>query len=375
MINQQRLITTFFDLVKIPGPPGGEDAIAKEVMGRFSKSGIAAQQDRAGNVIARIEGPGTPFLIACHLDVVEPCTGVEPAVEGDRIVTKSQTTLGVDDRAPIAGIFEALEVAREQNIPLRALEFLFTRDEETTSAGVRNFDTALLKSRRGVSLDGKLIGEVTIAAPCITRFVIRIIGRASHAGSAPEKGISAVQVAARAINSLKLGKIDQETTANVGMISGGSAINAIPESAVCEGEVRSHVKEKLDVQVAAIFSAFETAAKEFGATIACEREDTMPGYRIDPTDPLVREIHEVLLRVGLQGVHDVTNGASDVNHLRTLGFDIVDLGIGVHEAHSSREWIATADLVKLAELILEFAKIPSVHAGSVVLSSKVESLQ
>lgn len=375
MINQSRLITTFFDLVKIPGPPGGEDAIAKECVSRFQQLGFTAEQDKAGNVIARIEGAGEPFLIACHLDVVEPCTGVEPAVEEDRIIAKSQTTLGVDDRAPIAGIFEALAIAAEQNIPLRPLEFLFTRDEETTSAGARNLDISKLQSRRGVSLDGKLIGEVTIAAPFITRIAMRITGRASHAGSAPEKGISAIQVAARAVNSLTLGKVDGETTSNIGMISGGSAVNAIPESVTCEGEVRSHMKEKLDAQVATIFLAFENAAKEFGAVVACEREDTMSGYRIDPNDPIVREIHEVMSRVGLQGVHDVTNGASDVNHLRTLGFDIVDLGIGVHEAHSSREWIATADLAKLAELILEFVKIPSVQSGSIMLSSKVESLQ
>ncbi|MDO8435594.1 MAG: M20/M25/M40 family metallo-hydrolase [bacterium] len=363
MINEQRLITTFFDLVKIPGPPGGEDAIAKDCIRRFVELGLTAEQDKAGNVIGRTAGDGEPFLMACHLDVVEPCTGVVPAIEGDRIVTKSATTLGVDDRAAIAGIFEALEVAAEQNIPLRPLEFLFTRDEEVASFGSRNLDTTLLLSRRGVSLDGKLLGEVTIAAPFITRFVIRITGRASHAGSAPEKGISAIQVAARAVGNLVLGKIDHETTANIGRIAGGNAINAIPESVSCEGEVRSHVKEKLDTKVGDIFLAFENAAKAFGATVVCEREDTMPGYRVDPNDPLVKEVHEIMSRVGLKGVHDVTNGASDVNHLRVKGFDMVDLGIGVHEPHSTREWIAVADLIKLTELILEFAKIPSVQAG------------
>lgn len=353
MVNRDRLIKTFFDLVKIPGPPGKTGEVAVEVKRGLKNLGVSSGSDKIGNVFGCLKGAGEPFLLSFHLDVVEPCAGVIPALEDGRIFTKSETTLGYDDRGAIAAFLEALACAKEKKIKLRHLEFLFTVDEEIGCVGLRGFDSSKLKSRRGVNFDGKLLGEMTIAAPFITSVDIRILGRAAHAGSAPEKGISAVQIAARAIDRLKLGRIDEETTANIGIITGGDAVNAIPEKVFCRGEIRSRSKEKLNKLFEETKKIFKKAADEFGGAVETHRNDIVSGYRIDLSSSIIKEVRKAIKNVGLKPVEDITNGGSDVNYLRALGFDTVDLGIGVHEAHSTREWSTVEELAKLSELILK----------------------
>ena len=228
MISQERLVNSFCDLVRIDSPSGEEDEVSRHLEARLSRLGFQIGRDAYGNVIA-LEPGESPLLLSAHMDTVEPGRGIKPSIQGDRIVSDGTTILGGDCKAGVAAILEGLESVAEEGLARRPVQVVFTRDEEIGLVGATNLDYSMISAREAVVFDGNgPVDGITGASPTYMRFDVTVKGRAAHAGVEPEKGLSAIRIASEIIAGLPQGRLDDETTFNVGLISGGSVRNAVP---------------------------------------------------------------------------------------------------------------------------------------------------
>ena len=265
MINEDRLVKTFCDLVQIDSPSDEEEEVAQDLSRRLEALGFEILRDAHGNLIAREDGEN-PLLLSAHMDTVEPGRGIKPTIEGDRIVSDGTTILGGDCKAGVAAILEGLESVVEEGLPRRTLQLAFTRGEEIGLVGARNMDFSMITADEAVVFDGNgPVNKLTGSSPTYVSFEVNITGRSAHAGVEPEKGLSAIKIAAEIISELPQGRLDEETTFNVGTISGGSVRNAVPEQATFTGEFRSRNLETLDLlqlQARGIFDQVRDRYKE-----------------------------------------------------------------------------------------------------------------
>ena len=246
MIEQERLVASFCELVQIDSPSDEEEDMAIHLTDRLDRLGFTVVRDAHGNVIASEEGQD-PLLLSAHMDTVEPGRGINPIIKGDRITSDGTTILGGDCKAGVAAIMEGLESVSENRISRRPLQVVFTRGEEIGLVGATNLDYSLINAKEAVVFDGNgPVNTITGASPTYMRFDVTVKGRAAHAGVEPEKGLSAIRIATEIINDLPNGRLDDETTFNVGLISGGSVRNAVPAEATFGGEWRSMNAETLD---------------------------------------------------------------------------------------------------------------------------------
>ncbi len=342
-MNRDRLLATFLELLRIDSPSGHEDAIAEHLMGRLRSLGFRTTRDAKGNVLGWSDEAGEPILLNAHMDNVLPCTGVKPQVE-DGIVSCDRTTvLGGDDKAGISAILEALESTKGQR--RRAPEVLFTVEEEAGLRGAREVDASQFRSRQALVMDsGDPPGTVSVAGPAQDSIQATIIGRAAHAGVCPENGISAIVVASQAIARMKLGRIDFETTANVGVIRGGLARNIVPERVEITAEARSRNEEKLMAQTKHMVDTWQEAAAAAGAQAQIEVARMYPSFRVPEDHPLVLMLKETARQVGLEPRTAEAGGGTDGHFLTQKGFTAAALGTGTRNVHSTAESIAVADL-------------------------------
>lgn len=352
MINSDRLLATFLDLVQIDNPSGGEVAIAAHIRGLLESLGLVVEEDGVHNLLARVPGQGQPLLLNAHMDSVAPCHGVRPLVADGVVRSSGDTVLGADDLAGVAAIIEGVRSTLERGGPHRAAELLLTVQEETGLLGAAAFDTAQLRAREGVTLDsGGDFGGITIGAPSQDSLHAVVIGRAAHAGVAPERGVSAIVVAARALAAMPLGRIDEETTANIGIIRGGEATNIVTERVELWGEARSHSRDKLAAQVRAMVDALESAASAAGGSAQVTITHKYDSYRLAEDLPIIRRIVAGLDAIGYRPTFQISGGGSDVNILAQRGIQIANVSVGYREIHSTGEYIAVADLQRSAELV------------------------
>ncbi len=349
MIKQDRLVQTFMDLVKIDSPSGEEEAVAQEVSRRLQALGFIVRRDAHGNVIASEPGDD-PLLLSAHMDTVEPGRGVKPRIAGDRIVSDGTTVLGGDCKAGVASILEALEAIKEDRAKRTPVQVVFTRGEEIGLVGAKNLDFTMVNAKRGVVFDGDgPPSKITIASPTYTGFDVEIKGRAAHAGAEPEKGISAIRIAAEIIAQFPQGRLDAETTFNVGLIKGGSVRNAVPENVSFSGEFRSRNKatlERLQQQVTAIFQ--EARRRNPEAAIKETFYTDFSGYSLPTSDPMVQQLSKVLASIGMKAEPGPSGGGTDGNIMNLHGVQCVVVGMGTREMHTTREYVPIADLVSVA---------------------------
>ena len=241
MINPDRLVNTFLDLVRIDSPSGQEAIIGRELQARLTALGLAAGIDEHGNVIARLDGDGVNWLLlSAHMDTVGQDTGIQPIIRDGVISSDGTTILGGDDKSGVAAILETIAVLQEQRLSHPPLEVVITVGEEVGLLGAKLVDKSILRAKQGIVMDaGGPIGHIVISAPGQDSLQITVHGVAAHAGSEPEKGINAIRVAAEAIAAMPLGRIDFETTCNIGIIEGGTARNIVPDIVKITGEARS----------------------------------------------------------------------------------------------------------------------------------------
>jgi tripeptide aminopeptidase len=326
--------------------------------------GLPAEKDEFGNLLARIEATardgGTPIFLCSHLDTVPPTGPIEPVVVDGVVRNAAGTILGADNKASVAAMLEAARRITEEGRSHAGVELLFTLGEETGLLGAKAFDASRLEARLGFVFDyAGRVGELVSAAPSARRLRFVVKGRSAHSGIAPEEGRSAIYAAARAIADLRLGRIDEETTANVGTIRGGTAGNVVPDRCVVGAEARSRDPGKLADIVQEIVDSFAFA----GAAAECEVETTVDedyeAYRFHADEPAFALARRALERAGFLSRPIEVGGGSDANVFNARALPCVNIANGMAEVHTPQEHIAVADLdaiVRVSLALVELAR-------------------
>jgi len=381
MIDRTRLVAEFLELVRIDSLSRREGRIAKRLGETLTGLGAAVEEDdagqkvggEAGNLLAKLPGtaPGAPALLLCaHMDTVVPGENVKPVVSGDVIRTDGTTVLGGDDKSGLVAILETLRVLREDRIPHGPIDVLFTICEEYGLLGAKHFDAGRLRARTGLVLDVDGACELVVRAPAANKMVFTVHGLEAHAGVCPEQGISAIKVAGEAIAAMRLGRIDAETTANLGLIEGGLAVNIVPNRVRLRGEARSLSLQKLEAQTDHMRRCFEEAAGRHRARVGERLHTARAETRVErdydrldlPVDaPIVRLTERAAANLGKPFTTRATGGGSDANVLNGHGLQVANLACGMREIHTVNEWIDVKDMVATTELLLETVRL---HTGA-----------
>lgn len=369
MVNKQRIIDEFVELVQIDSPTSKEGAVAKVLVEKLKELGLDVYVDDAGvksggetgNVIATLKGnrEGKSVLFSSHMDTVSPCLGIKPIIDEANGIIKSDgtTILGSDDKGGIAAILEAIKIIKENNIDHGDVQIVFSIWEEGGLFGAKYLDYSKLNADYAFVLDsGGSPGEIIVKAPAQDKIEVKIKGRPAHAGLAPEEGISAVMVASRAIEKMNLLRIDEETTANIGTINGGVATNIVMPELEIVAEARSLDNSKLDVQTQHMVDTFKAAAEEFGAEIEINTERMYGAFNVDENDEIVDMAKRAFSNMGADVNVTSTGGGSDTNVLNANGVKAINLGIGMKKAHTLEEYIAIEDLLNSARMVVEIIK-------------------
>jgi len=371
-INRERLASVFTTLCEIDSPSKQEGRVAVYLKALFTEMGAEVFEDDSanrtgsdcGNLFIRFPESGLakePVFFNCHMDTVLPAIGVKVKREGEVFSSAGDTVLGSDDKAGIAALIEVMRTLQEKNIPHGPVEYIFTTCEEVGLLGVKALDPSLIKAKIGYALDSSGINRVVIGAPAANRITAEVKGLASHAGLSPEKGISAIQLAARAIARLKLGRLDPESTANIGVIEGGTASNIIPESALVQGEVRSHNVKLLQEHTAHIRSTFEEEIATWSdpegivdgrPSLDFTAVDDFPILKLDRDSAVIKRVEAAAALLDRELHYVVAGGGSDANIFNGYGLQCAILSTGMDKVHSTRETIKLSDMALTADLIM-----------------------
>ncbi|WMM25303.1 M20/M25/M40 family metallo-hydrolase [Tissierella sp. MB52-C2] len=361
-MNKDEVLSRFLDYVKISSPSYKEGNFAKKVKEDMEflgfdvtvdDAGIKANSD-TGNLIGYLKGnkEAAPIMFCAHLDTVTPCENIEPIIENGIVKSKGNTILSADDKAGIVGILEGIKYIKENNMPHGDIEVVFTICEEVGLYGSKYLDYSKIKSKTAFILDASgEIGGVNVQGPSQAQIFAKFHGKAAHAGLSPEKGISAIQIASRAIDKMNLLRIDEETTANVGIIKGGAATNIVADLVEIEFEARSLDEEKLNNQVKHMVDTMEEATKSFNGTVDTEVNYSYPTFKLDKEEPMLKTIEKAMNKLNISYRPCSTGGGSDTNIFNGKGIKTATLGIGMFNAHSVDEYIAIEDLVKTSQLV------------------------
>lgn len=367
--NTQRLVDQFIAMAKISSPSRQEGRLAAYLKPELEALGFTVEFDNAGelaggdtgNLIATLAGDPDiePIVLSCHMDTVTPCIGVTPIVEDGVIRSDGTTILGGDDKAGIAAILEGVRRIRERGVRHGLIQAVFTICEEVGMYGAMGLDYSKIRAKRAFILDADgPIGQILVRGPAKDAIQVVIHGRSAHAGLKPEAGISAIQVAASAIDRMKLLRIDEETTANLGQITGGGATNIVTDRVELTAEARSLSNEKLDAQGTHMKTCFEDAAREFGATVEVNIERSYYAFSLDADEPVVRHCAAAMRHLGLTPTLTSTGGGSDCNVFNRHGMKAIDLSIGTTDVHTCKESLRIDDLeltARFVEALIEFS--------------------
>lgn len=377
MINKERLKNLLLELIKIDSVSRKEYAVAMRLKREMEELGATVTIDDAGekvggsvgNLIAQFAGnsPRAPtLLLSAHMDTVVPGEGIKPVLDGDILRSDGRTVLGGDDKSGVAIICEALRIVKENNLPRSDIDVVFTICEEAGLVGAKCLDVSRLRARMGLVLDSDSVGFLFTKAPAANRMEFKVHGLEAHAGVCPEKGINAIQVAAEGIAQMKLGRIDAETTANIGIIEGGMAVNIVPNSVVLKGEARSHNPEQLDRQTQHMARCLEEAAarhhldlagKEYRASVEAKIERDYDRMDVPDGAPIVQLVRAAARNLSLDLKTTATGGGCDANVLNQKGLQVANLATGMREIHTVNEWLDLRDLNLCAAMVLEIIKV------------------
>ncbi|MCX8123987.1 MAG: M20/M25/M40 family metallo-hydrolase [Spirochaetes bacterium] len=358
LINRERLISTFIDLAKISSPSWEEKGVIEFIQQKAQKLGVSCALypcKNSFNVLIHIPGESSyvPVLFSAHMDTVTPCENIQPVVKDNRIVSDGRTILGADDKSAIAAFLEAIEILKENSMPHGHIEFLFSCAEEVGLFGIKGFDLSQVKARYAFVFDSDgPVGKIIVAAPYHISMKIAVKGKAAHAGMEPEKGVSAIRVLSEIIHAIPHGRIDKETTANVGIIKGGRATNIVAEEAECTLETRSRQKSKVFAVKKEIENIAKNIAKNHKAKVNIDSTMDYEGYTIREEDTIVAIASKALKSIGIKPLLAVSGGGSDTNIFNTHSIPAVNLSSGMRQVHTTKEYITIPDLVNVAALVL-----------------------
>jgi tripeptide aminopeptidase len=372
MITTDQVRDYFLQLIQVDSLSGQEAEVAALLRRDLEELGCEVTTDQAhesisgqcGNVIGRLAGSAEapPLLLNAHMDTVAPGQGVTPVLDGDIIRTDGTTVLGGDDKGGCTAVILALRHLREEGWPHGPLEVVFTISEETGLYGAKALDCTQLRAHLGVVAESGALGKITVGAPYANKIDAAFIGRRAHAGLCPERGLNAIAAASKAIAAMQLGRLDEETTANIGVIRGGDARNVVPERCEIEGGARSHQEAKLEGQTRHMLECLKAGAGEVGATVEPRVERAYNGFRLPDDAAAVRLVRAAAERVGLQTAPLVSGGGSDANVFNERGIETVIIPTGPQEVHTTGEWVDVNDLHRAC---LWVAGIVRCHAAGV----------
>jgi tripeptide aminopeptidase len=358
------VLELFTELAAVPSPPGEERAVADAVAAYLRDCALDVDEDdagaaigsTAGNLYARVEAtaPGTPIFLCAHLDTVPPTERIEPVVGDDGVVRNAAgTILGADDKSAIAVMLDATRRVLSERRPNAGIELVFTPKEEVGLLGAGAFDSSRLTARHGFVYDQAApIGEIVLGAPHAQALVATFHGRATHAGMYPEEGRNAIAAAARAIADLRLGRVDDDSTANVGVIQGGVATNIVPERCAVHAEARSHDERKLGELVQEMLDSFSFAAEAGDCRVDVAMSKSYRGYRLRRDDEVVRLAAAALSHSGHEPRFVLSGGGADANVFNERGLSCLNLANGMADIHTPDERIAVADLEAMVDVTL-----------------------
>jgi tripeptide aminopeptidase len=355
------VLPVFLELAAMPSPSGEEEPVAAYVRRYLRDLGLETEEDPAGNLLTRIEAneeSGVPIFLCAHMDTVPPTGPIEPVVDDGVVRNAAGTILGADNKAAVAVLLEAARLLLAEGRPHADVELLFTTREETGLEGAKDFDASRLAARLGFVYDySGSVGDVVVAAPSGRTLDVVFTGRSAHAGINPEDGRSAVAAAARAIADLRLGRIDAETTANVGHIEGGTALNVVPARCTLAAEARSRDARKLAELVQEMLDCFAFAASVCECEVETTVEEKYEGYRLPADDPALTLAKAALERAGFEPREVEVGGGADANVFNAVGLHCVNMANGMSKVHTAEEEIAVADLEAMVRVTLELVDL------------------
>lgn len=358
-----RVLETFLDLARIASPSGREREVAEYAAAALTEAGCHVRFDdtahvtgsNVGNLIATLPptAPGRLVALSAHMDCVQPCEGVEPVVADGVVRAAGETVLGADDKAGIAAIIEAVRRVREAGAPHAGVKVLLTVAEEQGLLGAKALSPEDCAADLCVVLDADgPVGGIVTAAPTHYTFQATFTGRAAHAGVEPERGVSAIRMAASAIERMAWGRLDEETTANIGTIAGGTATNVVAPSCTLTGECRSLNRTRVETVRASMDEAMRSAAADRGGEVEIAWRLEYEGFRRDEGDLALALVTAACADVGVTPRLFATGGGSDGNIINAHGVPTLVISAGMTQVHSTSETLAVADLEKAADLLV-----------------------
>jgi tripeptide aminopeptidase len=374
MVNEERLVDLFKKLCLIDAPALKERASVDYVKGLLAEMGLEVREDEAGekiggnagNLIATLKGtkPDAPkVFLSAHFDTVEPTAGLEIVEEDGVLRSGGNTILGADDKAGMAPAIEAVRVLKESGEPRGDVVLVLTVAEEIGLKGADALEVDDLDVDFGYVLDtGPPVGTFVTRTATHDRIEVTVRGVPAHAGKDPENGVNAIQVMSRAVAEMDIGRIGPETTCNLGVITGGTAVNVVCPFVTVKGEIRSTDPEQVDKVADDMIRRFESAAAEAGTTVEVERSRHYVGYQVDENSTMLRLADAASKKLGLEPTRRTTLGGSDANVLNAKGIPTLVLGTGMTKIHTHDEFVSREDLVKMAEFVLQILRDAGISA-------------
>ncbi|MCK5149277.1 M20/M25/M40 family metallo-hydrolase [bacterium] len=353
----QAMIDQFMEMVRIPSESGEEARFLDYLKEQFIKIGGKAEKDDYGNLIATFPAKGctttVPILMSCHGDTVQPGKDIEPVINGDIISSKGDTILGADDKAGIAELLEAIRTADVYP----PLEIAISRQEEVGLFGVKNMDYSRITATKGFLLDNDTLDTIIIGGPSYFAIDVEITGKSAHAGMEPEKGINAIVAAAKAIAHLNLGRLDHESTANVGVIKGGLIRNGVPDKASFLAECRSLKHDKAQKIADEMEAIIIKEVEAVGAELTMKIDNLCKAVDIPNDSDTVKTAKAALKTVGIEAETTFMTGFTDASIYNNMGIEMAVVGIGAQNEHSTDECIAISDMKKAVGMIKEIFRL------------------
>ena len=353
----ERMVRQFMEMVRIDSESGNEACFMAYLLREVKAIGGAAALDDYGNLIASFPAAGcagaAPVLLSCHGDTVKPGVGIEPVLADGIIRSAGNTILGADDKAGIAEVLEALRVA-----PVRPpVEFAVSRQEEVGLLGVKALEFSRLTARRGFLMDNDTLDTIVIGGPTYVALDVKVTGVAAHAGMEPEKGINAIRAAAKAIAALRLGRLDHETTANVGVVSGGVIRNGVPAECSFLAECRSGDHAKATALAEEMTRVIRSEVEAAGAAVEITVDEKCRAVRIPEDAWAVRIARQALATLGIDAKAVFITGFTDASIYNNHGIEMAVVGIGARDEHATTEHIAVADMEKAVRALVEMLRL------------------
>lgn len=367
MIREDRIINNFLNMLNQESPSFKELAMGKWLIEYFNKRNINVFMDQSaakiggncGNIIAHIKSnsKSKPICFGAHIDQVPPCCNIVPKIEGNLIKTDGTTTLGGDDKAGVAAILEALEHILEENLPHREMYLLFTVCEEVGLLGSKNLEVSMIPVEDIIIVDAAgSAGIVAYKAPGMKTIEVTFKGIKAHAGIEPEKGLNAIKIAAEAISLMHIGRIDNETTSNIGKIEGGEATNIVPDKVKIAAEIRSHSKEKLEYETNHMYECCKSIADKYKSSFEFKCDLEFPGLELSEDSYVYNLCVNAFKEEGIEPKLSIIGGGSDANILSGKGFNCAIVSVGMSNVHTVEETLNIKDMLDTTKVIVRMMK-------------------